>query len=75
MTGLGEARMLVGGELVGAASGATFDNLNPATEQVIGVTADASAEDMEGAVAAAENGVEGFEEYLEVKTVGLPARG
>ncbi|TML38561.1 MAG: hypothetical protein E6G27_14205 [Actinobacteria bacterium] len=45
------------------------------TEQVIGVTADASAEDMEGAVAAAENGVEGFEEYLEVKTVGLPARG
>jgi len=30
---------------------------------------------MEGAVAAAENGVEGFEEYLEVKTVGLPARG
>jgi len=69
VTGLGEARMLVGGELVGAASGATFDNLNPATEQVIGVTADASAED------AAENGVEGFEEYLEVKTVGLPARG
>jgi aldehyde dehydrogenase (NAD+) len=59
VTGLGEARMLVGGELVGAASGATFDNVNPATEQVIGVTADASAEDMEGAVAAARGAFDG----------------
>ncbi|HMC52340.1 MAG TPA: aldehyde dehydrogenase family protein, partial [Acidimicrobiales bacterium] len=53
VTRLGEARMLVGGELVGAASGATYDNVNPATEQVVGVTADGTAEDMERAVAAA----------------------
>src|SRR5437016_6683931 len=58
VTGLGEARMLVAGELVGAASGATFDNVNPATENVIGVTADASAEDAERAVAAARRAFE-----------------
>jgi aldehyde dehydrogenase (NAD+) len=59
VTGLGESRMLVGGELVGAASGATFDNVNPATEQVVGVTADASVEDMERAVAAARASFDG----------------
>jgi len=59
VTGLGEPRMLVGGELTGAASGATFDNVNPATERVIGVTADGSAEDMERAVAAARAAADG----------------
>src|SRR6266852_3598974 len=30
----GEARMLIDGELVDASNGATFDNINPATEEV-----------------------------------------
>jgi aldehyde dehydrogenase (NAD+) len=49
----GEARMLIDGQLVEAASGKTFDNVNPATERVIGPVADATAEDMQRAIAAA----------------------
>ena len=49
----GEARMLIDGELVDAASGATFANVNPATEEVIGQVADGGPEDMERAIAAA----------------------
>ncbi len=45
--------MLIGGELVEAASGKRFDNVNPATEEVLGEVADASAEDMGRAIAAA----------------------
>jgi aldehyde dehydrogenase (NAD+) len=48
----GEHRLLIDGELV-EASGGTFENVNPATEQVIGVTGDATAGDMERAIAAA----------------------
>ena len=32
----GEVRMLIDGELVEASSGKTFDNINPATEEVLG---------------------------------------
>ncbi len=49
----GEHRMLIGGELVEAASGARYDNVNPATEEVIGTVADASVDDMQRAVGAA----------------------
>jgi aldehyde dehydrogenase (NAD+) len=49
----GEHRMLIDGELVEAASGARFDNINPATEEVIGHVADAGADDMKRAIAAA----------------------
>jgi aldehyde dehydrogenase (NAD+) len=49
----GEARMLIDGELVEAASGARYDNINPATEEVIGQTADAAPADMERAIGAA----------------------
>ena len=49
----GEVRMLIDGELVEASSGKTFDNINPATEEVLGPVADASAEDMQRAIAAA----------------------
>jgi aldehyde dehydrogenase (NAD+) len=52
-TTLGERRLLVDGELVDAAGGATFDNVNPATEEVLGPVADATAADMEAAIAAA----------------------
>ena len=49
----GEARMLIGGELVEAASGKRFENINPATEEVLGEVADASAEDMQRAISSA----------------------
>ncbi len=54
----GEARMLIDGELVEAASGARYDNVNPATEAVIGQTADAGVEDMQRAIAAARRAFE-----------------
>jgi aldehyde dehydrogenase (NAD+) len=50
---IGETRMLIDGKLVDAAGGATFDNVNPATEDVLGQVADASAPDMDAAIAAA----------------------
>ena len=49
----GEHRMLIDGKLVEAKSGKTFDNINPATEEVLGQVADAGHEDMEAAIAAA----------------------
>src|SRR3974390_3298014 len=55
MSGTGEVRMLIGGDLVEAASGETFDNINPATEEVLGPVADASAEDMRRAISAARS--------------------
>jgi aldehyde dehydrogenase (NAD+) len=53
MSSSGEVRMLIDGELVEAASGKRFDNINPATEEVLGEVADASAEDMRRAIVAA----------------------
>ncbi|MEB4209760.1 aldehyde dehydrogenase family protein [Mycobacterium sp. 94-17] len=52
-TAVSESRMLIGGELVDAASGKTFDNVNPATEETIGQVADADATDMQRAIDAA----------------------
>jgi len=49
----GESRMFIDGELLAARSGATYPNINPATEEVIGEVADGGAEDMERAIAAA----------------------
>src|SRR5580658_7508922 len=48
-----EVRMLVDGELVEADSGRTFDNVNPATEAVLGPVADASNAEMHRAIDAA----------------------
>jgi aldehyde dehydrogenase (NAD+) len=48
-----EARMLIDGELVEAEGGRTYDNVNPATEESIGVVANASAGDMRRAIKAA----------------------
>jgi aldehyde dehydrogenase (NAD+) len=50
---LGERRLLIDGELVVAEEGRTYRNVNPATEEVIGEVADASAADMDRAIAAA----------------------
>jgi aldehyde dehydrogenase (NAD+) len=49
----GEHRMLIDGKLVEAKSGNVFDNINPATEEVLGQVADAGHDDMEDAIAAA----------------------
>lgn len=48
-----ETRMLIAGDLVEAASGKQFDNVNPATEETLGHVADAGHEDMAAAIAAA----------------------
>src|SRR6478609_8294162 len=53
MTMTYESRMLIDGKLVEASGGSTYDNINPATEAVIGPVADANAADMERAIAAA----------------------
>ena len=49
----GESRNLIDGELGDASSGETFDNINPATEEVIGQVADGTQQDMDRAIAAA----------------------
>jgi aldehyde dehydrogenase (NAD+) len=48
-----EERMLIDGSLVHASSGKTFNNINPATEEVMGVVADGSKDDMQRAITAA----------------------
>ncbi len=48
-----EERLLIDGTFTEAAGGATFENIDPATEQVIGRAADASTTDMDAAIAAA----------------------
>jgi len=49
----GEKRLLIDGQLVDADGGATFENINPANEEVLGVTADGTAGDMTRAIEAA----------------------
>jgi aldehyde dehydrogenase (NAD+) len=46
----GESRLLIGGKLVESESGGAFDNVDPATEEVLGVTSDGTAEDMSRAI-------------------------
>ena len=48
-----EERLLIDGELREADGGATYDNISPASGEVIGVAADASRSDMARALAAA----------------------
>ena len=48
-----ESRMLIDGELVEATGARTYDNVNPATETVIGPVADGTVEDMDRAIDAA----------------------
>src|SRR6201997_597658 len=48
-----EARLFIDGRLRDSSTGKTVDNINPANEEVLGLAADASAEDMEEAIAAA----------------------
>ena len=53
-----ETRLFIDGELVEAEGGKTYNNINPATEEVIGVVADASKADMLRAIAAARRAFE-----------------
>src|SRR5262245_14370037 len=53
MTNWHEERLLIDGELVPAAGGATYETINPATESVLGRAADASPADGERAIGAA----------------------
>lgn len=48
-----ETRLLIDGQLTDAQTGKTADNINPATEEVLGVCADAGPADMDAAVEAA----------------------
>jgi len=48
-----ETRNLIAGKLVAASNGATFENVNPATEEVLGVCADGTKDDMNAAIGAA----------------------
>ena len=48
-----EERMLIDGELISASAGRVFENINPATEEIIGCVADGTAEDMDAAIGAA----------------------
>lgn len=47
------APLLIGGELLPATGGGAFDVVNPATEETIGRSADATEDDMNAAIAAA----------------------
>lgn len=48
-----ETRLFIDGRLRESSTGNTADNLNPATEEMLGVAADAGADDMDAAIAAA----------------------
>ncbi|CAO5188413.1 3-succinoylsemialdehyde-pyridine dehydrogenase [Frankia sp. AiPs1] len=67
-----EERLLIDGELVEAENGATYTNINPANEEVIGVAADASRADTERAIAAARRA---FDETDWSRDVELRVRG
>jgi aldehyde dehydrogenase (NAD+) len=64
-------RLLVDGDLLPASGGATFETLNPATEEVLGVAADGTATDMDAAIAAARRA---FDETGWATDVALRAR-
>ena len=50
-----EEQLFIGGELRAARNGSTFENINPATEELLGVSADANGEDFDNAIAAARS--------------------
>ena len=50
-----EEQLLIDGKLTPAAGGATYENVNPATESVLGVAADATLDDARRAISAARH--------------------
>ena len=69
---VGEERLLVGGRLRGARSGRTFETVNPATGEVLGVVADAGPEDLDNAINAAR---QAFDHTSWATDVSLRVRG
>ncbi|WP_320670841.1 aldehyde dehydrogenase family protein [Patulibacter defluvii] len=55
----GTKQLLIDGQLVDAASGKTFETIDPGTGQVLAVVAEGGAEDIDRAVAAARRAFEG----------------
>ncbi|GAA4340796.1 aldehyde dehydrogenase family protein [Variovorax defluvii] len=55
----GKKQLLIGGQWVAAASGKTFETINPATEEVLTQVAEADTQDVDAAVAAARRAFEG----------------
>jgi phenylacetaldehyde dehydrogenase len=55
----GTKRLLIDGELVDAASGATFETIDPGTGEVLATVAEGGAEDIDRAVKAARRAFEG----------------
>lgn len=68
-----ESRMLIDGKLVESETGHQFDNINPATEEVLGSTADGTRADMERAVAAARHAFDNtdWSRNPDLRTTGL----
>ncbi|HEX9681683.1 MAG TPA: aldehyde dehydrogenase family protein [Acidimicrobiales bacterium] len=52
---MGDRHMLIGGKLVESKAGGTFDNINPANEEVLGPVTNATAADMAEAIHAARD--------------------
>jgi aldehyde dehydrogenase (NAD+) len=69
---VGEERMLIDGTLRSARSGRTFEVVNPATEETIGVVADGGPEDLDDAIGAARRA---FDETDWSTDVALRVRG
>lgn len=59
-----EIRHFINGEFVGSASGKTFANINPATNQQIGMVHEGGQEEVNQAVAAAHAALEGEWGYM-----------
>jgi aldehyde dehydrogenase (NAD+) len=70
---IGEERLLIDGQLRPARSGATFETVNPATGEVLGVAADGSAEDLDEAIGAARRAFDGtgWSTDVELRVRGL----
>jgi aldehyde dehydrogenase (NAD+) len=68
-----EERMLIDGKLVESASGTTFENVDPTTEEVAGVVADGDVSDMDAAIGAARTAFDETEwsTNLELRLRGL----
>jgi aldehyde dehydrogenase (NAD+) len=70
---VGEERLLIDGHLRQARSGRTFEVVNPATEEVIGVVADGGPEDLDDAIDAARRAFDqsGWATDVELRVRGL----
>ncbi|ETI61179.1 aldehyde dehydrogenase [Sphingobium sp. C100] len=62
---LGETKLYIDGELRPAMGGKTYPNISPWTGEVVGYAADASAEDVEAAIAAARRAFDGTDWSLD----------